>query len=287
MAGPANSPSYGAPIVVSVLVAIAGLGTGGAAWWMFTSSQSPWRLGSPGSPAEAAPPAAAVPAQPVVPVEAPVPVPEPVPAAPDPEPPPVAAAPVQKWPQKVIGRKLNPAAASTITVQGSETKRMRSAAVDELVPAVFSGLPVPGGMKNVPAAGISAIKSAIDRAISESTVEEAPEGIKMAFSANMAAVRQTLAGRGFHVNTSWKLELNVVRNLSFSSTEDVQRSVRKSFEGSVPYAIGGEFRTTPERLAADLENLRARMADFPYKVIVKSQKVEGAAVRLDIEVVSP
>ncbi len=213
-----------------------------------------------------------------VPAEAPKaePVPE---AKPEPE--------IQKWPTKVVEKAINPKGVSKITVQGEPGKKLRPLAVDDLVVPVFYALPLNSGAKSLSSAGLSAVKSALDKVIQEKTVEEKPEGVKIEFSADLAAVRKSLSGRGFDVDKNWKLEINLVRNVSYSSAADVVAAIRKGFEQKVPYLVDGEYRASEKRITGDFDGMKIVVDDVPYKVTVSGYKSESGTVKLDVATANP
>ncbi len=266
-AATAPAAASGIPTTPEVSSAVTGIPSG-------TAATAP-----AGAPATATPPAGAAPAGtaavPVAVAEA-VPVPD---TKPEPE--------IQKWPTKVVDKAVNPKGVSRITVQGEPGKKLRALAVDDLVVPVFYALPLNSGAKSLSTSGLAAVKSAIDKALQEKPVEEKPEGVKIEFSADLAAVRKSLSGRGFDVDKNWKLEINLVRNVSYSSTADVVAAIRKGFEQKVPYLVDGEFRASDKRITDDVDGMKITVDDVPYKVTVSGHKTESGTVKLDVATANP
>jgi len=239
--------------------------------------------------AAAVPAAPAAEAAPVTTATVPIAVPAEAPAAavPAPEAKPAPEPVIEKWPAKIVERSVNPKGNSKVTVQGEPGKKLRSMAVDDLVLPVFYALPLDSGLKSLSSGGLSAVKSAIDKALQERKVEEKPEGVKMEFSADLAAIRKSLAARGFEVDKTWKLEVNLVRNVSYSSAADVLAAIRKAFDQKVPYLVDGEYRASEKRIAGDLNGLKITVDDVPYKVSVSGQKSESGTVKIDVATANP
>ncbi len=285
------------------VVLIAG-GVAYLGYLQFTNPASVWYAGPPKPPPppqiifeeEATP---AVPAETSAAAPAGEPVSDPVAAAPAAVPVPPAPSdskaapessapsPVEKWPTKVVSRTLVDKGPSKVVVQGSDSKRLRSLAVDDLVLPVFNAIPMNSGVKSLSPSGLSAVKLAVSSALSEKKLDQGPEGMKIEYSADLASVRRSLAARGFDVAKSWRLELNLVKNASFSSSADVLVAVQKAFSQKVPYAIDGEYRTAPEQIVKDMDRLKITVDDVPYVVSVTANSTGAGAVRLDIATAMP
>lgn len=164
---------------------------------------------------------------------------------------------------------------------------MRSAAAEDLVAAVFYALPLNDGVKSLSSAGKSAVQAAIDKALKAAPAKEQPEGLEIEFSCDLGEVRRTLAARGFETDRTWRLDLNLVKNVSFSSAGDVTAAILKALNGKVPYFVDGEYRTSPERLTKDLDSLKISIDDLPFAVRTVNFSTEAGAVKVDVAIANP